>query len=120
MLRLNVKLVHPVLEFDRTAVLIAGEVLLDGRNIRHLQVEWLRSQVGLVSQEPALFNGSILENICYGREASLDEIEEAAKIAHAHTFITSLPNGYSSKVAKKNLHNVGSRIVTMTNLQKGL
>jgi ATP-binding cassette subfamily B (MDR/TAP) protein 1 len=76
----------------------AGEVLLDGENIRNLKVEWLRSQIGLVSQEPALFKGSIMENICYGREASMDEIEEAAKIAHAHTFISSLPEGYETQV----------------------
>ncbi len=76
----------------------SGEVLLDGENLRNLQVEWLRGQIGMVSQEPALFGGSIMDNILYGREATLDEVEEAAKIAHAHTFISSLPNGYDSKV----------------------
>lgn len=79
-------------------LITAGEVLLDGENIRNLKVEWLRNQIGLVSQEPALFKGSIMENICYGREASTDEIEEAAKIAHAHTFISSLPGGYETQV----------------------
>jgi len=79
-------------------LITAGEVLLDGENIRNLKVEWLRNQIGLVSQEPALFKGSIMENICYGREASVDEIEEAAKIAHAHTFISSLPEGYETQV----------------------
>lgn len=78
--------------------MIAGEVLLDGENIKKLKVEWVRSQIGLVSQEPALFKGTIKENICYGREASEDEIEEAAKIAHAHTFISSLSEGYESQV----------------------
>lgn len=77
---------------------MTGEVLLDGENIRSLQVEWLRSQIGLVSQEPALFNGTVTENILYGRGATMDEVEEAAKIAHAHTFISSLPNGYDSEV----------------------
>lgn len=71
---------------------------MDGENIRNFNVEWLRSQIGLVSQEPALFKGSIMENICYGRRASSDEVEEAAKIAHAHTFISSLPDGYESQV----------------------
>ncbi|KAG0562857.1 hypothetical protein KC19_9G176700 [Ceratodon purpureus] len=80
-----------------------GEVLLDGENIKNLKVEWLRSQIGLVSQEPALFKGSIMENICYGREASIDEIEEAAKIAHAHTFISSLPEGYATQVGDSKL-----------------
>lgn len=72
---------------------------MDGENIKNLKIEWLRSQIGLVSQEAALFATSIRENILYGRRASLDEIEEAAKMAHAHTFISSLPDGYETKVA---------------------
>lgn len=80
-----------------------GEVLLDGENIRNLNVEWLRSQIGLVSQEPALFEGSVKDNILYGRNATTDEIEEAAKIAHAHTFISSLADGYNSKVSLTDL-----------------
>jgi ATP-binding cassette subfamily B (MDR/TAP) protein 1 len=79
-------------------VLKSGEVLLDGENIKHLKVEWLRSQIGLVSQEPALFASSIKENILYGRSATMDEIEEAAKIAHAHAFISSLPEAYDTQV----------------------
>lgn len=51
-----------------------------------------------MSQEPALFEGTVKDNILYGRNATTDEIEEAAKIAHAHTFISSLPDGYDSKV----------------------
>ncbi|GFS34213.1 P-glycoprotein 6 [Actinidia rufa] len=63
-----------------------GEVLLDGENIKNLKLEWLRSQIGLVTQEPALLSLSIRDNIAYGRpDATLDQIEEAAKIAHAHT-----------------------------------
>ncbi|XP_024383964.1 ABC transporter B family member 20 isoform X2 [Physcomitrium patens] len=80
-----------------------GEVLLDGENIRNLNVECLRSQIGLVSQEPALFEGSVKDNILYGRNATTDEIEEAAKIAHAHTFISSLPDAYNSKVGEDSL-----------------
>ncbi|KAH7427059.1 hypothetical protein KP509_10G028600 [Ceratopteris richardii] len=75
-----------------------GEVLLDGENIRNLRVEWLRNQIGLVSQEPALFAASIKENILYGRSASMDEVEEAAKIAHAHTFISSLSDAYETEI----------------------
>ena len=78
--------------------LYLGEVLLDGENIKNLKMEWLRSQIGLVSQEPALFASSIRENILYGRSASMDEIEEAAKIAHAHAFISSLPEAYDTQV----------------------
>lgn len=77
---------------------VAGEVLLDGENIKNLKLEWLRSQIGLVTQEPALLSLSIRDNIAYGRNASMDQIEEAAKIAHAHTFISSLEKGYDTQV----------------------
>lgn len=71
---------------------------MDGENIRTLKLEWLRSQIGLVTQEPALLNLSIRDNIAYGRSSSLDHIEEAAKTAHAHTFISSLEDGYNTQV----------------------
>ncbi|XP_023550202.1 ABC transporter B family member 20 isoform X2 [Cucurbita pepo subsp. pepo] len=77
-----------------------GEVLLDGENIKNLKLEWLRSQIGLVTQEPALLSLSIRDNIAYGRNATLDQIEEAAKIAHAHTFISSLEKGYDTQVGR--------------------
>jgi ATP-binding cassette subfamily B (MDR/TAP) protein 1 len=80
-----------------------GEVLLDGENIKNLKLEWLRSQIGLVTQEPALLSLSIRENIAYGRDATLDQIEEAAKKAHAHTFISSLEKGYETQVGKTGL-----------------
>ncbi|GMP22895.1 hypothetical protein CsSME_00000702 [Camellia sinensis var. sinensis] len=83
-----------------------GEVLLDGENIKNLKLEWLRSQIGLVTQEPALLSLSIRDNIAYGRsDATLDQIEEAAKIAHAHTFISSLEKGYETQVARAVLSN---------------
>ncbi|KAJ6429084.1 hypothetical protein OIU84_020676 [Salix udensis] len=77
-----------------------GEVLLDGENIKNLKLEWLRSQIGLVTQEPALLSLSIRDNIVYGRDATLEQIEEAAKIAHAHTFISSLEKGYETQVGR--------------------
>ncbi|KAI4370622.1 hypothetical protein MLD38_018956 [Melastoma candidum] len=80
-----------------------GEVLLDGENIKNLKLEWLRSQIGLVTQEPALLSLSIRDNIAYGRETSSDQIEEAAKIAHAHTFITTLEKGYDTQVGRAGL-----------------
>ncbi|PIN03483.1 Peptide exporter, ABC superfamily [Handroanthus impetiginosus] len=80
-----------------------GEVLLDGENIKNLKLEWLRSQIGLVTQEPALLSLSIKENIAYGRNPSLDQIEEAAKIAHAHTFISSLEKGYDTQIGRASL-----------------
>ncbi|CAA7047588.1 unnamed protein product [Microthlaspi erraticum] len=73
---------------------LAGEILLDGVSIRELQVKWLRSQMGLVSQEPALFATSIEENILFGKEdASLDEVVEAAMASNAHHFISQFPHG---------------------------
>ncbi|XP_008233570.2 PREDICTED: LOW QUALITY PROTEIN: ABC transporter B family member 20 [Prunus mume] len=80
-----------------------GEVLLDGENIKNLKLEWLRSQIGLVTQEPALLSLSIRDNIAYGRDATVDQIEEAAKIAHAHTFITSLEGSYDTQVGRAGL-----------------
>ncbi|KAI3721298.1 hypothetical protein L2E82_32304 [Cichorium intybus] len=80
-----------------------GEVLLDGENIKNLKLEWLRSQIGLVTQEPALLSLSIRDNIAYGRDATSLQIEDAAKIAHAHTFITSLEKGYDTQVGRAGL-----------------
>ncbi|KAI3517320.1 hypothetical protein L1887_16534 [Cichorium endivia] len=80
-----------------------GEVLLDGENIKNLKLEWLRSQIGLVTQEPALLSLSIRDNIAYGRDATLLQIEDAAKTAHAHTFISSLEKGYETQVGRAGL-----------------
>lgn len=80
---------------------LAGQVLFDGIDIKDLQLKWLRSQIGLVSQEPALFATSIAENIKYGKgSATFEEIVEAAKSANAHTFISQLPSGYDTQVGK--------------------
>jgi len=78
---------------------IAGEILIDGLPINKLQVKWLRSQMGLVSQEPVLFATSIKENILFGKEdASMDEVVEAAKASNAHSFISQFPNSYQTQV----------------------
>jgi ABC-type protease/lipase transport system fused ATPase/permease subunit len=70
-------------------------------DIKTLQLRWLRYQVGLVNQEPALFATTILENILYGKpEATMAEVEAAASAANAHSFITLLPNGYNTQVGK--------------------
>uniref|UniRef100_A0A0E0KRZ6 Multidrug resistance protein n=1 Tax=Oryza punctata TaxID=4537 RepID=A0A0E0KRZ6_ORYPU len=79
----------------------AGEILLDGHGIDTLNVEWLRSQIGLVSQEPVLFATSIRENILFGDEtASLKQVVAAAKMANAHEFIVKLPHGYETQVGQ--------------------
>ena len=77
----------------------AGQVLLDNVDIRTLQLGWLRDQLGLVNQEPALFATTILENILYGKpDATIAEVEAAASAANAHSFIALLPNGYNTQV----------------------
>ena len=84
---------------------LGGEIRLDGVPIQRLQLKWLRSQMGLVSQEPALFATSIKENILFGREdASEEEVVEAAKASNAHNFISQLPQGYDTQVSAANCH----------------
>uniref|UniRef100_A0A670ZUK0 ATP binding cassette subfamily B member 4 n=1 Tax=Pseudonaja textilis TaxID=8673 RepID=A0A670ZUK0_PSETE len=83
---------------------LSGEVLLNGENEQQLNIQWLRSQIGIVSQEPVLFGCSIAENIAYGdnsREVPFDEICEAAKSANIHSFIESLPEKYNTAVGDK-------------------
>ncbi|KAJ7948481.1 ABC transporter B family protein [Quillaja saponaria] len=80
---------------------IEGEILLDGYKIRRLQLKWLRSQLGLVNQEPVLFATSIKENILFGKEgASMDSVVSAAKAANAHDFIVKLPDGYETQAGQ--------------------
>ena len=71
-----------------------SSITLDGQDLRNVNLKWLRSQMGIVSQEPVLFNSSIADNIRYGandREVTDEEIEQAAKNANIHNFISSLP-----------------------------
>ncbi|KAL5007420.1 hypothetical protein ScPMuIL_016226 [Solemya velum] len=79
-----------------------GDIFLDDVNIRNLNVKWLREHIGIVSQEPILFGTSILENIRYGREdVTQEEIETAAKMANAHSFIKNLPKRYKTMVGER-------------------
>ncbi len=69
-----------------------GEITLDGIDIRMLNIKWLRSQLGVVGQEPVLFNTTIAENISLGlKDVSREAIEAAAKQSYAHNFIMQLP-----------------------------
>lgn len=118
---------------------LSGSILLDGRNIKSLRLAWLRSQLGLVSQEPSLFNLSIRDNIAYGRgnaalavedlgtvrgnfatglakggadtkgEPTEAEIVEAAKAANAHNFISGLPEGYDTMVGERGVQLSGGQ-----------
>ncbi|KAK1948218.1 Multidrug resistance protein 1 [Phytophthora citrophthora] len=82
---------------------INGQVLLDGVDLKQLNVRWLRRQLGLVGQEPTLFIGTIAENIAYGLDEmpSMEDIEAVAKMANAHDFITHFPDGYDTQVGMK-------------------
>ncbi|KAM7266878.1 hypothetical protein ACFE04_009044 [Oxalis oulophora] len=77
---------------------LKGEILIDNQNIRDLDLKSLRKNIGAVSQEPSLFSGTIGENIKVGNmEATDEEIEKAAILANAHSFISQLPNQYSTE-----------------------
>ncbi len=81
---------------------VHGEVLIDGHDVRTLDLESVRRAVGYVPQETFLFSASIKENIAYARpDASLEEVQEAAKLACAHDFITELPQGYDTVVGER-------------------
>lgn len=85
------KLTSPALHCTQPCYM---QVMLDGQDVRDVPLAWLRRQVGLVSQEPVLFATTIRQNIVFGRPgASQQEVEEAAKAANAHNFITTLPKG---------------------------
>ncbi|XP_023517428.1 ABC transporter B family member 15-like isoform X2 [Cucurbita pepo subsp. pepo] len=89
---------------------IAGSILLDGVAIDKLQLKWLRSQMGLVSQEPALFATSIKENILFGKEdATMDEVVEAAKASNAHNFLSQFPQGYDTQVGERGVQMSGGQ-----------
>ncbi|XP_019241446.1 PREDICTED: ABC transporter B family member 1-like, partial [Nicotiana attenuata] len=88
----------------------SGQLLLDGNDIKTLKLKWLRQQIGLVSQEPALFATSIKENILLGRpDATQIEIEEAARVANAHSFIIKLPDGFDTQVGERGVQLSGGQ-----------
>jgi ATP-binding cassette subfamily B protein len=79
-----------------------GRVLIDGQDIAHATQESLRSQIAIVQQEPILFHRSLAENISYARpEATMEDIERAARLANAHDFIVRLPRGYQTLVGER-------------------
>ncbi len=81
-----------------------GRVTLDGVDVRELDLQELRDHLGLVPQEPMLFAGTVRENLTYGRaEATDEEVEEAARQAHAHDFISTFPEGYGQQIGERGL-----------------
>ncbi len=80
----------------------AGTIRIDGMDYRDISLQDMRRQIGIVLQEPFLFNGTIAENIAYGKPgASFEEIAEAAKAANAHNFVLAKPDGYDSMVGER-------------------
>ncbi|KAK6782933.1 hypothetical protein RDI58_020729 [Solanum bulbocastanum] len=89
---------------------LSGQILLDGCDIRHLDLKWLRQQIGLVNQEPALFATTIRENILYGKsDASLEDIARAAKLSEAMTFINNLPDRFETQVGERGVQLSGGQ-----------
>ncbi|MFX3636888.1 MAG: ABC transporter ATP-binding protein [Candidatus Pristimantibacillus sp.] len=90
---------------------VEGRVLIDGKDIRDVTIDSLRSQVGIVLQDTFIFAGTIRDNIRYGRLNATDmEIVEAAKAVNAHDFIMSLPDGYDTEVEERgNILSMGQR-----------
>lgn len=89
---------------------LQGSVEYEGTDLKDINIKWYRDQIGFVSQEPTLFNTTIGENIKYGYpEASISEIEEAAKQANAHNFIMSFPNGYATEVGENSTQVSGGQ-----------
>lgn len=82
----------------------SGMITIDGIDIRKIKMKNLCANIGIVAQEPFLFNGTIFENIAYGkRDASMEEIVSAAEAANAHQFITALPSGYENEVGERGI-----------------
>jgi ATP-binding cassette subfamily B protein len=88
----------------------AGDVLIDGRNVRDLRPRSIRQNVGIVQQDVYLFAATVAENLRYGKPgAGLDEIIEAAKQAHAHDFIMALPHGYDTEIGERGVKLSGGQ-----------
>lgn len=87
-----------------------GAILIDGQDIRDVTQDSLRENIGMIPQDPSLFHRKLMENIRYGRiDASDEEVVEAAKKAHAHEFITKLPQGYDSLVGERGVKLSGGQ-----------
>lgn len=87
---------------------ISGRVLLDGHDIRSLNLHWLRRQIGLVAQEPVLFDTTLLDNIKYGNQhATLEMVKDAINTANAQEFIDKLPDGINTFIGAQGVQLSG-------------
>ena len=88
----------------------AGRVLLDGRDLREMTQDSVRSQIGVVLQDPFLFNGSVADNIRYARPGASDEqVRAAAGAANAHEFVVELPQGYDTQIGERGVKLSGGQ-----------
>lgn len=98
------KLIMRLMDID------GGEITIDGQNIAEVRQADLRKQLSYVPQEPIMFHRTLSENIAYGKQdATQDEIEKAAKAAHAHEFIKELPSGYDTMVGERGVKLSGGQ-----------
>jgi ATP-binding cassette subfamily B protein len=87
-----------------------GDILIDGKNVRDFRPQSLRKNIGIVQQDVYLFAGTVEQNLRYGRlDATLDQIVEAAKQAHAHDFIMGLPEGYDTEIGERGVKLSGGQ-----------
>ena len=87
-----------------------GVISIDGTDIKAVALASLREQIGIVPQETMLFNGTVFNNICYGRlDATFEEVQAAAKAANAHSFIEALPNGYQTQLGDRGANLSGGQ-----------
>lgn len=88
----------------------AGKVMIDGKDIRKLNLKSLRLKIGLVQQEPTLFASSIFDNIAYGKDGATEaEVIEAARAANVHSFVSALPEGYKTPVGERGVQLSGGQ-----------
>lgn len=92
-----------------------GQIRIDGIDVRQIAIKDLRGQIGIVSQEPILFNDTIYNNIVFGKEGvSREQVLEAAKVAHAHEFIEQLENGYDTNIGDRGVKLSGGQRQRLT------
>ena len=78
-----------------------GQILVDGVDVKHIKIQSLTKQIGIVTQESILFNDTVFNNITFGSQATENQVIEAAKVANAHTFITQLSDGYNTFIGDR-------------------
>ena len=85
-----------------------GQILIDGKDVRDITLDSLRSQIGIVTQETVLFNDTVRNNIAYGQpHVSMKQVEEAARAARAYEFIRGLPEGYNTMIGERGVRLSG-------------